>query len=180
MTQEIIIESVKKWIECVVIGENFCPFAKREFDSNRIMYALESTGKKQVILESLLELCVKLNDDELSETALLIIPDGLNDFYQYLDLLDLAEELLVLEGYEGIFQIASFHPDYCFADSDHDDPANYTNRSPFPIFHLLKEASLEKAIASHPDPDGIPDVNISKARANGLEYMQQLFAQSKF
>lgn len=174
MNQDTIIEEVKLWVNKVVIGENFCPFAKRVVDDQAVAYVVELSGKKKAILESLLELCVRLEQNEPIETALLIAPEGFNDFLSYLDMLEMAENLLSLEGYEGVYQLASFHPDYCFEGEEQDDPANYTNRSPYPIFHLLKESSLEKAIAFYPNPEQIPENNIQHARQRGLAYMQNL------
>lgn len=174
MNNSDIIEEIKLWISRVVIGENFCPFAKRVIDTNAVFYTVDLTGKKKAILESLLDMCHQLEQNAQIDTALLIAPIGFNDFSAYLDMLEIAEELLALEGYEGVFQLASFHPEYCFEGEAFDDPANYTNRSPYPIFHLLKESSLEKAIAAYPNTESIPDNNIARARQHGLAYMQNL------
>ena len=135
---------------------------------------------EDVTLESTLEALVKelhyLDTVEDIETTLLIFPSHFADFEEYLDMIDLAEKLSADQGYEGVYQIASFHPDYCFAGSDNDDPANYTNRSPYPMLHILREDSITKAVDNYPDPEGIPERNIAFSKDKGLKYMQLLQA----
>lgn len=101
------------------------------------------------------------------ETTLIIHPHALLDFYEYNDFLDLVDALLVSAGFEGEFQVASFHPEYQFAGSDCSDAANFTNRSPFPMLHILRESSVARAVASHPNIDGIPETNIRILRELG-------------
>ena len=100
------------------------------------------------------------------ETVIVIYPTGLESFFDYLDFLETANELLIEEGYEGTYQLASFHPDYCFDEVKQDDPSNYTNRSPYPILHILREASLERVLQSYKEPESIPENNINLARKN--------------
>lgn len=171
---ETIITQTKQWLEKIVIGCNFCPFAAKPFFQDKIRYRVVASAQKKDILEALVRECSWLEENVETETSLLILPEGYEKFDAYLDLLDIAEQLLEKEGYEGIFQLASFHPDYRFAGSKADDAANYTNRSPYPILHLLKEESIEKALEKFPDPDKIPDKNIAFAREKGLEYMKNL------
>ena len=104
------------------------------------------------------------------------LPVHFAEFEDYLDLVELAEALSVELGYEGIYQIASFHPEYCFGGADENDPANYTNRSPYPMVHLLREDSISRALEHYADPEGIPDRNIALARTKGLKQMQLLRA----
>jgi len=106
----------------------------------------------------------------------LIYAGAFADFDDYLDFLGLAEALLSDQGYEGIYQLASFHPDYSFEEAALDDAANYTNRSPYPMLHLLRESSLEQAIAHYPDPENIPERNIALTRELGLTKMKTLLA----
>ncbi len=127
-------------------------------------------------LESLAEELRYLDSTEEIETTLIIFPNHFADFEEYLDLVDLAEALSVDQGYEGIYQIASFHPNYCFSDAEDDDPANYTNRSPYPMLHLLREDSITEALENFPDPEGIPARNIAFAKGKGLAYMKLLRA----
>ncbi|KAA3621580.1 MAG: DUF1415 domain-containing protein [Bacteroidetes bacterium] len=169
------INPTRNWVRSVIIGLNFCPFAKREFDRETIRYAVLK-GKVEDCLESLILECDLLNGDETVETTLVILPEGFESFDDFLDFLDLSNDLLHQQGYEGVFQLASFHPDYCFQGVPKDDPANFTNRSPFPMLHIIREASLEKAIAFHPDPEGIPERNIELARQMGEEKLKKLLA----
>jgi hypothetical protein len=93
-----------------------------------------------------------------------------------LDLVAIAEDVLIDQDYEGVYQLASFHPDYCFADSKPDDAANYTNRSPYPMLHIIREASIEKALTKYPNPEQIPERNMQLTRKLGLEKLQTLLA----
>lgn len=174
ITEEKVITQTRQWLEKIVIGCNFCPFAAKPFFQDKIRYRVVQSAQKKDILEALVRECSWLEENAETETSLLILPESYEKFNAYLDLLDLAEQLLEKEGYEGIFQLASFHPDYRFAGTKADDAANYTNRSPYPILHLLKEESIEKALEKFPDPDKIPDKNIAFAREKGLEYMKNL------
>ena len=174
ITEEKVITQTRQWLEKIVIGCNFCPFAAKPFFQDKIRYRVVPSAQKKDILEALVRECSWLEENAETETSLLILPESYEKFNAYLDLLDLAEQLLEKEGYEGIFQLASFHPDYRFAGTKADDAANYTNRSPYPILHLLKEESIEKALEKFPDPDKIPDKNIAFAREKGLEYMKNL------
>ena len=168
------INPTRRWVENLVVGLNFCPFAKREVDAGRVFYSVNLSRQSEDLLQWLLDECQRLDEHDDIETSLLILPNGFEGFLDYLDLIDLAERLIVAEGYEGVYQVASFHPDYCFAGEPENDPANYTNRSPYPMMHLIREASLERALQHHPDPDSIPDTNIKLAREKGLAQMQAL------
>lgn len=119
-----------------------------------------------------------LNSNENIETTFIIFSEGFTDFLQYLDLVDKGERLLTKENYEGIYQLASFHPHYLFAGSNENDPANYTNRSPYPMLHILREDSITKALKNFDDPDSIPKKNIDFTKIKGLEYMKMLSASS--
>lgn len=169
-----IIEQTKKWVRDVVIGCNFCPFASKVVKENRLHYTVETASDLAVCLENLLNECIRLDKDETIETTLIIFPNSFGSFEDYLDLVELGEKLLAQNEYEGIYQLASFHPLYRFADTPGDDPANYTNRSVYPMLHLLREESIEEAIANFPDPDSIPERNINFARQKGLAAMKLL------
>jgi len=127
-------------------------------------------------LASVVEELQFLDRMEDIETTLVIFPGQFSDFEEYLDLVDMAEDLSAEQGYEGVYQIASFHPEYCFAGAKDDDPANYTNRSPYPMLHLLREESITKALEHFEDPEGIPERNMAFAEQKGLKYMQMLRA----
>jgi hypothetical protein len=169
-----IIDQTKKWVRDVVIGCNFCPFASKVVKENRLHYVVETAADLAVCLETLLNECIRLDNDETIETTLIIFPNSFESFEDYLDLVELGEKLLVQNEYEGVYQLASFHPLYRFADAPGDDPANYTNRSVYPMLHLLREESIEEAIANFPDPDSIPERNINFARQKGLAAMKLL------
>jgi uncharacterized protein len=174
LTPETIIVQTKKWITDVVIGCNFCPFAAREVKKNSIHYEVTTGTTTEESLKALFLEFERLDAYENIETSFLIFPDSFEDFHDYLDLVSLAEKLLYKEGYEGIYQIASFHPAYCFAGSDEDDAANYTNRSPYPMLHLLREESMEKALENFSEPESIPEKNIAFAREKGTAWMKML------
>lgn len=172
------IEKTRTWVEKVVVGFNFCPFAYREVERESIRYILsEGLNEESALTDLLLEMQY-LDAHEETETTLLILPLAFTDFEEYLDLVDLAEALVYDQGYEGIYQVASFHPDYRFASSDdEEDAANYTNRSPFPMLHLLREASLERVLEHHINPEAIPERNVQFAREKGLAYMQVILEE---
>ena len=123
-------------------------------------------------MAALLAECASLDKDDTRETSLLIFPSTFSYFKDFLDGLTLANDLLKEQGYEGIYQLASFHPQYRFKGAGRNDPANYTNRSPYPIFHILREASLEAALKNYPNPEQIPQRNIELTRRLGLEVMR--------
>ncbi len=176
MSDDIIIMQTIAWIKSVVIGCNFCPFASKALLKESIRYVVLPNASMEVALEKLARELVFLDVSPDIETTLIILPDDFTDFVSYLDLVGAAEEFVSLQGYDGVYQVASFHPDYVFADSDDDDPANYTNRSVYPMLHILREESITKAIEHYPDPDDIPRRNISYTQQKGLQYMQLLRA----
>lgn len=175
-TQTYILNT-KKWLSNVIIGHGICPFAKREFDKDSIEYSVIETADLKRQLEQLIEHCEALDKDRHIETSILIFPSGLMDFEGYLDMLGIANALLKAQGYEGIYQLASFHPDYRFDGAPDDDPSNYTNRSPYPILHILREASVEAALKTYPNPENIPQRNIDLTRRLGLTVMKNLLAE---
>ena len=169
------MNSVRHWLEHAVIGLNLCPFAKREFDNDRVRFSMSDANSEEQLLSSLIAELELLNQDDSIETTLLIHPGVLQNFYDYNDFLDVADGLLIELNLEGIYQIASFHPDYQFADTDYDDVENFTNRSPYPLLHIIREQTLELAIAGYPDADGIPERNIALLKQMGKDKMQTLF-----
>lgn len=172
------ITQVKTWLEDVVIGFNFCPFAKREFDAGRVRYQVVAGSKSKRVLAVLLEELAYLDEQAEIETTLLILADGWRDFYDYLSLLDRAQDVLAAAGYEGVYQLASFHPDYVFDGEAVDDASNYTNRSPLPLLHLLRESSIERAVASDPYVDLIPERNQKLAREKGAAFWRSLLLKA--
>jgi hypothetical protein len=173
-SEEQIIHQTKKWVTDVVVGCNFCPFAAKEIRQNTVHYQVETSTSIEVCLESFIRECYRLDENKNIETSFLILPQAFERFDDYLDLVSLAEQLLKQEGYEGIYQVASFHPLYCFANASPDDAANYTNRSVYPMLHLLREESIEQALLRYADPLAIPERNVQFAREKGIEYMKML------
>lgn len=176
---ENIIASVRYWLSQTVIGYNFCPFARREFVKNSINYRVSSANGIENALYELVEELQTLDHNDSVETSLLIFPQGFDGFEDYLDLVEYGNQLLERLEYTGTYQIASFHPDYCFDGLESDDPANYTNRSPYPILHILREASLERALQHYDDPELIPHNNIEQARQIGKAHFEHLLKQAK-
>lgn len=169
MSNSSYIRATSAWLNSFIISYEICPFAQRERDRDSIRYRLIEGDDLAMALEALIAECRLLDDHADIETTLIIFADALAQFDDFLDFLAMAEQLLIDQGYEGIYQLASFHPDYCFADSDDNDAANYTNRSPYPMLHLIREVSIEKALRHYADPDAIPERNIALTRQMGPE-----------
>ncbi len=176
MMNEKIIEQTQNWIKSVVIDCNFCPFAAKVFFEKKIHYVVKSNVLMTESLNSLKEELNYLQNETSVETSFIIFPNDFLNFGDYLNLVRKAERLLIKENLDSVFQIASFHPDYCFADSDPEDSANYTNRSIYPMLHILREDSLTKVLKMFPNPEQIPINNVEFARTKGLKYMQILRA----
>ncbi|RLA40938.1 MAG: DUF1415 domain-containing protein [Gammaproteobacteria bacterium] len=174
LNQQQIIESVRQWVETVVIGLNLCPFAREELINNRIRFAVSDAITEEQLLATLHTELALLDSNKAIETTLLIHPNVLADFDDYNQFLSYADNLLAQMSFAGIYQIASFHPDYQFAGTNPGDAENYTNRSPYPILHLLREASLERAIAGYADADKIPERNIALMETMGAEKLKAL------
>jgi hypothetical protein len=176
MTASAPLASTRAWIETFVVAHDICPFAGRELARDTIRCVEVEAGDWEAVLLRLIQECQRLDDEPGIETTLLVLTGGVEDFDDYLDLLAIAEALMVEQGYEGVYQLASFHPDYCFEDAEPDDPANFTNRSPWPMLHLLREASVEQAVAHHADPEAIPERNIAEMRQLGLTQLSRRLA----
>ncbi len=172
--KQLVINQTKKWIKDVVAGCNFCPFAANVIKQKTIHYFVENSDDAVICLQSFLQEVVRLDKDAAIETSLIIFPNAFQKFEDYLNIVAVAEKLLQQNGYEGIYQVASFHPLYLFAGSSENDAANYTNRSVYPMLHLLREASIDKALQNYKHAENIPDTNINFARTKGLVYMKML------
>lgn len=169
---EAAIEKTQKWLNQIVINLNFCPFAKREMLRDTIRYVTVD-GEKEDPIARLLDELQFLDENSSTETTLLIISAGLQNFDDFLDLVDQCECLIEQGGYRGLYQLATFHPDYVFADEDIDSPSNYTNRSPLPILHLLRETSLTRVLNTYSEPENIPLENIATAQNLGINELQK-------
>lgn len=174
---EQIIADVEQWLDEVVIGLDLCPFAARPRREKRVRIAVSHATDEEALLNDLQAELERLSDTPVAEleTTLLAIPNMLEDFADYNDFLDAVDLWVEQFGWEGDLQVASFHPQYQFADTEADDPGNLTNRSPWPLLHIIREESLEKAIEHYPDVDAIPERNIARMKALGPEERKRLF-----
>lgn len=168
------IVKTQHWLEKIVIALNFCPFAKKEMVNDRIHYHVTEHTKISKVLDEFALQCDYLQQQPGIETTLIILSEGFKGFEHYLDLVDAAEQCLINFGYDGVFQLASFHPDYYFDGQDFDDASNYTNRSPLPILHLLREASIGRVLTLYQAPEKIPENNMALARLKGSDYFKQI------
>lgn len=179
MQTDTYIKQTQCWLENTVIGLNFCPFASRVLKKNTIHYAVSETVRLEDSLTQLATEFHRLDQDPAIETTLLIFSDGYTVFDDFLELIEYADSLVDQLEYRSVYQLAHFHPDYCFAEVAADDPSNFTNRSPWPTLHLLRETSLQRAILQHPDTAQIPETNIKLARKLGFAKMRSLFDRCK-
>jgi hypothetical protein len=165
------LDSTRAWVEHAVVGLNLCPFAKAPMVKGQIRYVVCETDDARVLLDALCEQMQELvaADPEQVETTLLVHPNALLDFLDFNDFLGAADAALEEMGLDGVLQIASFHPGYCFADAEPDDPGNFSNRSPHPTLHLLREASVERAVEAFPDAEAIFEGNIDRLEALGAD-----------
>lgn len=172
-----VIASTIAWLERAVIGLNLCPFAKAVHLRGQIRYVVSEASRPRELREDLKRELLALAATPAAETdtTLLIHPRALRDFFAYNDFLSEADALLEELELDGTLQVASFHPDYCFADSELDDPANFSNRSPYPMLHLLREESISRAVDAHPDTSQIYERNIETLRALSTPELEALF-----
>ncbi len=172
---QIIVNSVKRWFEQVVLGLNLCPFAHQPHRQNNIAFVLSHAHDDPECLTDLFINLQRLDRESGLETTLLIFPRHLTRFPDFNQFLQLADRLLDQEGWRGVYQLASFHPDYRFEKTHPDDIENWTNRAPFPILHLLREPSITEAVKIHKDVNSIPKNNIQRMRNLSQEQQQKLF-----
>jgi len=173
-----IIKDTQDWLEKAVIGLNLCPFAKAVHVKQQIRYVVSTAKTEAALLDDLLEeldFLMAADPDEV-DTTLLIHPWVLTDFLDYNDFLDVADGAAAEPEFNDALQIASFHPQYQFADTEADDIANYTNRSPYPMLHLLREDSIDRAVAAFPEADEIYEKNMQTLRELGLAGWKKLMA----
>jgi hypothetical protein len=165
-----VIAHLQHWLTRAVIGLNLCPFAQSVHQRQQIRYVVSpATDAAQAMADLKAELAfLAAADAALIDTTLLAVPHALGDFSDYNDALYSAEKLLKRMRLTGVLQIASFHPDYQFEGSAPDDIENYTNRAPYPVFHLLREDSVERAVDAYPDTDAIYEHNQQRLRELGV------------
>ena len=171
MTDSDPIADTRRWLERAVIGLNLCPFAKAVYVKQQVRFVLCDARDTEALAGRLRDELLWLHraDPQQTDTTLIVHPYVLEDFFAYNDFLDIADALVAELGLEGEIQVASFHPHYQFAGAAYDDISNCTNRSPWPTLHLLREASVERAVAAFPDPDAIVERNIATLEKLGSD-----------
>jgi hypothetical protein len=175
VTHDAVAAVVRQWLESLVIELNLCPFAGRELLNNRVRFAVTDATTEDELLNALQTELELLGTDTSIETTLLIHPEVLCDFVDYNQFLDAADGLLRHLELDGTYQVASFHPDYQFGGTEPNDVENFTNRAPYPLLHVLREESLERAIAEYPDVEQIPERNIKLMNSMGEEQLRRLW-----
>lgn len=175
---QTMIEETQHWLKLLVIDHNLCPFAHKEYARNRIHYACMSEHDENAYYDSVINEVERLISTPSISTSLLLWP-AVESFEGFLSLVGMAEQILVSHGWQQHFQLAHFHPNYCFADAPADDPANYTNRSPYPMLHLLRVDDMERVLAKYPTPENIPTRNIDHVRALGSEQLKDILNRCK-
>jgi hypothetical protein len=176
VTESDAIEATRLWLERAVIGLNLCPFAKAVHARGQIRWVLSDATTPEALLETLGEELLWLRDTSADDvdTTLLIHPHVLTDFLDYNDFLETADALVESLGLDGVLQVASFHPHYQFAGSAPNDVENFTNRSPCPTLHLLREDSVSRAVEAFPDPEVIVERNVETLRKLGADGWRKL------
>ena len=174
---DLITKDMVRWLERAVIGLNLCPFAKGVHVKNRGRYRVSDASTPEGLLEDLIEELTFLRDADPQEvdTTLLVHPGVLQDFLDFNDFLDVVDAAVEDLELDGVLQVASFHPDYQFADADPDDVENYSNRAPYPTLHLIREESLDRAIEAFPEAEDIYETNKATLRKLGLEGWKKLW-----
>jgi hypothetical protein len=171
-----MVQDTLRWLERAVIGLNLCPFAKSVYVKGQVHCAVSSAVTLEALRDDLIQELKDLValDASVRDTSLLIVQNLLQDFYDYNDFLNVADDCLLALDLEGEIQIASFHPHYQFAGTDENDITNFTNRSPYPTLHLIREASIDRAVAAFPEAEAIFEVNMATLNQLGLEGWQAL------
>jgi hypothetical protein len=176
MTDEQVLQDTQAWVEKAVIGLNLCPFAKAVQVQGKVRYVVSAATTVEDLLYELAAELNHLHDTppDQTDTTLLIHPRVLTDFLDYNDFLEAADALVADIGLEGELQVASFHPQYQFEGTEPDDITNFTNRSPYPTLHLLREDSIDRAVAAFPNPESIFDTNMATLEKLGIDGWRQL------
>ena len=175
MLDDQIIPVVQRWIERFVVEQNLCPFARRELEGGTVRYVLSAASKEVPLLEALESELNRLDREPDVETTFLIHPYVLQDFDDFNQFLSDCDRMLEDMALDGVYQIASFHPHYQFAETEPGDAENYSNRSPYPMLHILREASVERAVTEYPDVENIPARNIETLNLLGKERLQTMW-----
>jgi hypothetical protein len=173
---EVMVQDTLRWLERAVIGLNLCPFAKSVYVKGQVHCTVSAANDLETLRDDLLRELRDLvaHEPAVRDTTVLVVQHLLQDFYDYNDFLNVADDCLLALDLEGVVQIASFHPKYQFAGTDEDDITNFTNRSPYPTLHLIREASIDRAVAAFPEAEAIFEVNMTTLNRLGLQGWQDL------
>ena len=174
MNEAQYLKATDQWVQQVVIELSLCPFAWKSISENKLNARLIVDKSIDKILEGLMEEIYFLEKNPEIESSLITIPNAFATFQDFLEGVDQAKELMRLSGFEGVYQLASFHPEFQFAGTNPEDPENYTNRSPYPVWHPIRESSMSAAIDSYPKIDEVGPRNIKKMNDLGLTHVRQL------
>ena len=174
LSDENVVQLTQRWIDIFVVGLKLCPFAPPLIKKNTVYYAVFRDDKLSAFKSFFEKECERLVGNEAIETSLIISPENFLDFDTYLNVLERANKWLEKLDYEGVFQIASFHPDYQFENTDFNDNENFTNRSPFPVFQILREKSISEAAKTFKDMEFIGEKNAERLRTMDFEKILQL------
>ena len=175
-----IISRVHYWIEEAVIGLNLCPFAKSIYQQHKLRCVVSESDRVDALIRELYQQCQYLIETPEIEATLLIIPNQLQEFADFNQILDQVDALIEAYAWSGVFQVASFHPGYQFDNTRFADRENWSNRSPFPILHILRESSVEQALSRYQNPEEIPEANIKKLKTMADKKSQPDFSDYLF
>lgn len=180
-TPEQVVADTRRWLERAIIGLNLCPFAKAVHVKGQVHYAVSLASDWERLVDDLLHEADELAslDAAQRDTTLLVVPQAPQDFMEFTALVAQAERRLFNEGHEGVLQLASFHPLFQFAGTEPDDVTNYTNRAPWPTLHLLREASIDRAVEAFPDAADIYETNMDTLRRLGQGGWDDLMGQPR-
>ena len=174
-----VAADTRRWVDKAVIGLNLCPFAKAVQAKGQVRYAVSDAVDEEGVLADLEDelMLISEADPEAVDTTLLILPEALHDFYEFNDFGELSDRLLKRMRLVGDLQVATFHPAFQFADTDPDDIGNYTNRSPYPILHILREDSIDRAVEAFPEAETIYEKNVETMEKLGLDGWRKLMEE---
>lgn len=165
------VRQVKDWIENFVLHYNFCPFAHKPFKQDTIRYFLSSANSADILVDEIIDELIRLKEEnpEIIETTIMIVPNLFDNFEEFNQFSAVVDQILSSLKLVGVIQVATFHPRYQFGDLEKDDVRNYTNRAPFPIFHLIRESSVAFARGTYKDIESIPEKNMQTLLDMGLD-----------
>ncbi|MBT8448191.1 MAG: DUF1415 domain-containing protein [Gammaproteobacteria bacterium] len=170
---ECCISQSRRWVEGFIQKRNICPFATKVITEQQLAYRCFDNNDVEYCLTEIFVLLRKMQEQASPETMLIILPAWQEDFDGFLEVCEIARELLAAHELQNEFQFATFHPKYLFQNEAPDSPSHYTNRSPWPMLHIIRQSSISNALRHYPDPESIPDKNIKTMHRLGSDYLRQ-------